>query len=254
MKPNTALAKGVALLAALCLAWGCAAPGSAGPTIQQRPPSASLDRNPAGAAKTPGGQAWRKAETLAKAPTAETSTAKPPAAQTNTATQTDAVGRNSEVDDSYVIGQADELEIQVWQEPDLSRTTTVRADGKISLPLVEEVKAEGLTVRKLRQLLTELYKDVIADPVVSVMVSKALSATFFITGKVNKPGEYTLYKETTVLQALASAGGFAEWASTKKLVLIRTSGERMVINYERILKGDTRQNVLLRRGDTLVIP
>jgi polysaccharide export outer membrane protein len=157
-------------------------------------------------------------------------------------------------DDHYIIGQSDELEVQVWQEPDLSRTGVVRADGIISLPLVNDVKAEGLTVKELRELLTEKYSELVADPVVSVMVIQPRSATFFITGKVAKPGEYTLFKETTLLQAVATAGGFTEWARTGDIAVIRKDGERIRVDYGNIVKGDARQNVILQRGDTVVVP
>lgn len=162
--------------------------------------------------------------------------------------------QGGEVDDTYVIGQSDEIEVQVWQEPDLSRAGVVRSDGMLALPLINDIKAEGVTVRQLRALLTEKYKEVVADPVVSVLVTKPLSATFFITGKVAKPGEYTLFKETTLLQAVATAGGFTEWAKTGRLTVVRKSGERLKVNYDSIVAGDMSQNVILQRGDTVVVP
>jgi polysaccharide export outer membrane protein len=162
--------------------------------------------------------------------------------------------QGGEVDDTYVIGQADEIEVQVWKEPDLSRAGVVRSDGMISLPLINDIKAEGVTVRQLRALLTEKYKEVAADPVVSVLVTKPLSATFFITGKVAKPGEYTLFKETTLLQAVATAGGFTEWAKSGRITVVRKSGERLKVNYDSIVAGDMSQNVILQRGDTVVVP
>jgi polysaccharide export outer membrane protein len=162
--------------------------------------------------------------------------------------------QGGEVDDTYVIGQADEIEVQVWQEPDLSRAGVVRSDGMISLPLINDIKAEGVTVRQLRALLTEKYKEVVADPVVSVLITRPLSATFFITGKVAKAGEYTLFKETTLLQAVATAGGFTEWAKSGRITVVRKSGERLKVNYDSIVAGDMSQNVILQRGDTVVVP
>ncbi len=154
----------------------------------------------------------------------------------------------------YVIGQSDELEVQVWQEPDLSRTVTVRCDGRISLPLLDDVKAEGLTPRQLREQLSGLYARLVTDPVVSVLVVEPLSATFFITGKVARPGEYPLLKQTSVLQAIATAGGFTEWAKRGKITLIRQGGLRRRLDYDRLVAGDTSQEVALERGDTLVVP
>jgi polysaccharide export outer membrane protein len=162
--------------------------------------------------------------------------------------------QGGEVDDTYVIGQSDEIEVQVWQEPDLSRAGVVRSDGMISLPLINDIKAEGVTVRQLRALLTEKYKEVVADPVVSVLITRPLSATFFITGKVAKAGEYTLFKETTLLQAVATAGGFTEWAKSGRITVVRKSGERLKVNYDSIVAGDMSQNVILQRGDTVVVP
>jgi len=160
----------------------------------------------------------------------------------------------TELSGRYVIGQSDELEVQVWQEPDLSRTAIVRGDGMLSLPLVNDVKAEGLTVAELRELLCEKYGELVADPVVSVMVVKPLSATFFITGKVQKPGEYPLQKQTTLLQAVATAGGFTEWAKKGSLSVIRRSGERVRVDYDDIVDGDMGQNLKLGCGDTVVVP
>lgn len=156
--------------------------------------------------------------------------------------------------DTYVIGQSDELEVMVWQEPDLSRSAVVRADGMISLPMLNDVKADGLTVKQLRELLTEKYKELVAVPVVSVIVTKPLSATFFITGKVLKPGEYPLLKDTSILQAVATVGGFAEWAKTGDIAIIRKGGERIKVNYDAVVAGDMKQNVILQRGDTVVVP
>lgn len=163
-------------------------------------------------------------------------------------------GQGDKPGDAYVIGQADELEVQVWEEPDLSRTVTVRADGLVSLPLINEVRAEGQTIKQLRDQLTEKFKEVVADPVVSVIVTKPLSATFFITGKVTRPQEYPLFKQTTILQAVASAGGFTQWAKTGSLIVVRKSGERVKVDYDSIVSGDMSQNIILQRGDTVVVP
>lgn len=177
-----------------------------------------------------------------------------PAAPSPSAAAEGLPASGGEPDDTYIIGQSDEVEVQVWQEPDLSRTCVVRADGMISLPLINDVKAEGMSVKQLRELLAERYKEVVADPVVSVMVPRPLSATFFITGKVAKPGEYTLFKETTILQAVATAGGFTEWAKKGRLVVVRKSGERIKVDYDAVVAGDMSQNVVLQRGDTVVVP
>jgi polysaccharide export outer membrane protein len=154
----------------------------------------------------------------------------------------------------YVIGQGDQIEVQVWEEPDLSRQAVVGTDGRLYLPLGGDLQAEGLGVARLRELITERYRGYVADPVVSVLVSNPASATFFVTGRVATPGEYPLRKETTVLQAVAIAGGFTEWAKTGRLALVRRGGERLELDYEAIVRGEGGQNLKLWRGDTLVVP
>lgn len=154
----------------------------------------------------------------------------------------------------YIIGESDQLEVMVWQEPDLSRTVTVRSDGLISLPLVGEVRAAGLSAAELQRALTERLAELVADPVVSVIVVEANSASFYITGKVARPGEYALAKQTSVLQAVALAGGFTEWAKRSDLRVIRASGEWLPVDYDEVADGRTKGNVILQRGDTVVVP
>jgi polysaccharide export outer membrane protein len=156
--------------------------------------------------------------------------------------------------DAYVLGQSDEVEVQVWQEPDMCRTACIRSDGMLSLPLLGDVKAEGLTAAGLRELLTRRYGELLAEPVVSVIVTRPLSATFFVTGQVLKPGEYSLSKQTELLQAIATAGGFTKWARRGRIVVIRSGGERLRVDYDDIVGGDTGGNITLRRGDVVVVP
>jgi polysaccharide export outer membrane protein len=238
----------LAALAILLLTAGCATeppkvPWSAAPPkVKAAAPvaaSASTATAPAPAAVAAG--------TPATAPKAAAATA-------TAAAEAPAAGPAAPTEDLYVIGQADEIEVQVWQEPDLSRSAVVRADGMVSLPLVNDIKAEGATVKQLRDLLTAKFKEVVSDPVVSVMISRPMSATFYITGKVARPGEYPLFKETTILQALAVAGGFTEWAKTGKLAIIRKGGEKISADYDAIISGNASKNITLKRGDTIVVP
>ena len=160
--------------------------------------------------------------------------------------------------DQYVIGPEDMLYISVWREETLTRTILVRADGKISMPLVDEVQAAGLTPLQLKQTLTEKLKQFIDNPSVSVVVTEANSFKVYVTGEVRTPGVYRLKSETTLLQIIPMAGGFTEWANQKKIMIIRKEGgkeKRITANYKKILEGeDPKSNVVLKPGDTVVVP
>jgi polysaccharide export outer membrane protein len=168
--------------------------------------------------------------------------------------QADAVASS----DQYVIGPEDMLYINVWREEALTRTILVRADGKISLPLVDDVQAAGLTPLQLKQNLTEKLKQFIDNPNVSVVVTEANSFKVYVTGEVRTPGVYRLKSETTLLQIIPMAGGFTDWANQKKIMIIRKEGgkeKRITANYKKILEGqDPKSNVVLKPGDTIVVP
>lgn len=159
----------------------------------------------------------------------------------------------------YTIGPNDVLTISVWQEKDLSATLPVRPDGKISLPLIGQVQASGYTPLEFQQLLTEKLKTYIDHPRVTVVVDKVLSRTYNVLGKVVKPGAYPLDQPTTVLDALAQAGGAAEFANTKKIYVLRykKDGSRWIypFNYNQVIKGHLPwENIRLQPGDTVVVP
>jgi len=160
--------------------------------------------------------------------------------------------------DQYVIGPEDVLHINVWREETLTRTILVRADGKISMPLIDEVQAAGLTPLQLKQDLTEKLKKFIDSPSVSVVVTEANSFKVYVTGEVKAPGVYRLRSETTLLQIIPMAGGFTDWANQKKILIIRKEGgkeRRITANYKKILAGeDLASNVVLKPGDTIVVP
>jgi polysaccharide export outer membrane protein len=168
--------------------------------------------------------------------------------------QADAVASS----DQYVIGPEDMLYINVWREEALTRTILVRADGKISLPLVDDVQAAGLTPLQLKQNLTEKLKQFIDNPNVSVVVTEANSFKVYVTGEVRTPGVYRLKSETTLLQIIPMAGGFTDWANQKKIMIIRKEGgkeKRITANYKKIVEGDDpKSNIVLRPGDTVVVP
>ena len=161
------------------------------------------------------------------------------------------------VPNDYVIGADDTLRISVWKEPDMNATLPVRPDGKISLPLLNDIPASGLTPMDLAASITERLKKYIADPRVTVVVVAMNSRRIFVTGEVSHPGAMTLLPNMTVLQALASAG-FTQFANPKKIYLLRTQNGKQVkipFNYKEVVKGDhPEQNIMLKPGDTLVVP
>jgi polysaccharide export outer membrane protein len=162
-------------------------------------------------------------------------------------------------DDSFVIGNDDVLSINVWKEPDISRSIPVRSDGKISLPLVGEVQASGRTPLKLEQDIASRLKSYIAEPEVTVIVQEIKSQKFNILGQVNRPGSYVLSTSLTVLDALAAAGGFRDFAKQKSIYILRQNADgtqsRLAFNYKEVLKGQhLEQNVKLQPRDTIVVP
>lgn len=161
-------------------------------------------------------------------------------------------------DDTFVIGNDDVLAVNVWKEPDISRSIPVRSDGKISLPLVGEVQAAGLTPAKLEKEIANRLKNYISEPEVTVMVQQVNSQKFNILGQVVKPGSYLLANSPTVLDAIALAGGFRDFAKKKSIYVLRQgpSGEsRLPFNYKEVSQGkNMTQNVKLEPGDTIIVP
>jgi polysaccharide export outer membrane protein len=163
--------------------------------------------------------------------------------------------------DDYQLGPGDVLEILVWKNADLSKVVTVRPDGKISLPLIGDVQAAGLTADQVKEIisgkLTEYYKE---PPSVSLIVQQANSYVIYITGEVQRPAQYQVKRGTTFLQAIALAGGFTPFASTNGIFVLRNGNENnpqisIPIRYKDIISGrNLENNVLLKPGDTIVIP
>jgi polysaccharide biosynthesis/export protein len=162
-------------------------------------------------------------------------------------------------DESYQVGATDVLAINVWKEPDVSRTVTVRSDGKISLPLVGELQANGLTPRQLEQEITKKLSNYISDPEVTVIVQESKSQRVNIMGQVAKPGSYFLTNSMTVLDAIAMAGGFRDFAKQKSIYVLRQGPNgtqtKLPFNYKDVIKGkNLAQNIKLEPGDTVVVP
>ncbi len=162
-------------------------------------------------------------------------------------------------DDSYIIGNDDVLSINVWKEPDVSRTIPVRSDGKISLPLAGEVQASGQTPHQLEVAIANKLKNFIDEPEVTVIVTEIKSQNFNILGEVNKPGTYALSGAGTVLDAIALAGGFRDFAKRKSIYVLRRDAtgneQRIPFNYKDVIKGvHAEQNIKLQAHDTIVVP
>jgi len=183
--------------------------------------------------------------------------ATPSKAEAQTAAKQDSDPRGH--DNSYVIGNDDMLAVNVWKEAEISRSVPVRSDGKISLPLVGELQAAGRTPFKLEQDIAERLKNYISDPEVTVIVQQINSQKFNIMGQVVKPGSYPLASATTVLDAIAVAGGFRDFAKKKSIYVLRQNADgtqlHIPFNYKEVIKGQNpSQNVKLQPRDTIVVP
>jgi polysaccharide export outer membrane protein len=159
----------------------------------------------------------------------------------------------------YVIGPEDVLQITVWKNESLSRTLAVRPDGKISLPLLHDVHAAGLTPMQLQEKLATALGEFMPNPEVSVTVSDVRSYRISVLGEVQKPGVLQLKSDTTVLEAIALAGGFRDFASPSKIMILRKNGngqtQKIPFNYNRVVKDNRSEgNVTLKPGDVVVVP
>src|SRR5579863_8855553 len=161
-------------------------------------------------------------------------------------------------DPNYSIGAEDVLTIDVWKEPEFSRTLPVRMDGKISLPLVNDLQAAGLTPTQLGSEIVERLRPTIVHPQVTVIVAQMSSLRVYILGQVTRAGAYPLVPDMTVMQALSIAGGFTPYANLKKIYVMRSENGASRIypmNYKEVISGrKTQQNIPLKPGDTIVVP
>jgi polysaccharide biosynthesis/export protein len=161
-------------------------------------------------------------------------------------------------DSDYKIGPQDVLRIDVWKEPDITRIAPVRPDGRISLPLLNDVQAAGLTPSQLAATLTEGLRKFITNPQVTVSVSEINSRRVYVTGEVTKPGAFPLLPNMTVLQALSSSGGFSQFAKIKGIYVLRVEDGKQVkhpFNYKDVVSGKKPElNIPLQPGDVIVVP
>lgn len=181
----------------------------------------------------------------------------PPSQKTDTG-QKPAPVTTPVVDADYKIGPQDVLRIDVWKEPDISRTIPVRPDGKISLPLLNDVQAAGFTAMQLAASLRESLSKYLTSPQVTVTVNETNSRRVYLTGEVARAGALPLSPNMTVLQALASGGGFTQFAKLKNIYVLRTEDGKQVkhpFNYKEVVKGNlAEQNIPLQPGDVIVVP
>ena len=158
----------------------------------------------------------------------------------------------------YKIGVGDILRINTWQEPDLSlEDAMVRSDGMITFPLLDDIKAQGLTTMELKTIIEKQLKEYVEAPNVTLTLANPVSQRFYILGEVINTGEYPITKKITVMQAFALAGGFTEWASKNKILLIRRvdgNEQTITIRYKDILKGDFSKDIALKADDTIIVP
>jgi polysaccharide export outer membrane protein len=163
------------------------------------------------------------------------------------------------VGNDYVIGPEDVLQVTVWKNDTLSRVVPVRPDGKISLPLLHDVQAAGLTSMQLRDKITRSLAEFMPHPEVSVIITDVRSFRVSVMGEVQRPGVIVLKSSTTVLEAIAMAGGFRDFASPSKIVVVRTNPgggtQKIPFNYNKAIRnGETEDNIYLKTGDVIVVP
>jgi len=169
-----------------------------------------------------------------------------------------AAGPSATNDPNYLIGAQDVLDVSVWKEPELSRQVPVRPDGKISLPLLNDVQAAGLTPTQLAAQITMGLNKYMTNPQVTVIVSEINSQRIYILGEVARAGAYVLLPGMTVLQALSNAGGFTPFSNVKNVHVLRQENgkqQKLFFNYKEVISGKrTEQNIELKPGDTIVVP
>ena len=183
---------------------------------------------------------------------------KQPAAQSAAEDTSAASSKAATQDPNYIIGAQDVLDISVWKEPEVSRTVPVRPDGKISLPLLNDVQAAGLTPSQLAAQITVSLKKYVTSPQVTVIVATINSQRVYIIGEVLRPGAFPMLPGMNVLQGLSSAGGFTQFAKTKSIYVLRMENgkqQKYPVNYKEVVSGKhPDQDILLKAGDTIVVP
>jgi polysaccharide export outer membrane protein len=168
------------------------------------------------------------------------------------------VNPSPKVGKDYVIGADDVLDVSVWKEQELTRTLQVRPDGKISMPLLGDVQAAGLTPGQLAQSVSEKLKKYLTAPQVTVILTQINSQRVYVIGEVTRPGAYPVLPGMTILQAISSAGGLTQFANGKKIFLMRDENHaqtKQPFSYKDVLDGrKAEENLAVKAGDTIVVP
>jgi len=160
-------------------------------------------------------------------------------------------------DEFYVMGAGDVLNINVWKEPSLSGTVKVRPDGFVTVPLVNEIQVVGMTTAQLRKVLEDKYREFTVDPFVTIRLEAIASSEVFLVGQVNKPAAIPLNGNETLLQILTRAGGLTVFADRSNIRVVRREGNKVteyIADYDGIIRGDLKQDILLRPGDRIIVP
>ncbi len=160
-------------------------------------------------------------------------------------------------DEFYVIGPGDTLNINIWKEPSISGSVRVRPDGYITVPLVNEVQVAGLTTAQVRKILTEKYKEYLDDPYVTIGVGGISSSEVFFIERSGRSAVYPLTGNETILQLITRAGGLGIFDDRSNIRIVRREGDKIteyIVDYDAILKGDLKQDILLRPGDRIIVP
>jgi polysaccharide export outer membrane protein len=169
-----------------------------------------------------------------------------------------AVGPTAKASADYVIGPDDVLDVSVWKEQDLTRSLQVRPDGRISMPLLNDVQAAGFTPSQLAQTISEKLKKYLTAPQVTIIVTQINSQRVYVIGEVTRPGAYPLLPGMTILQAISSAGGLTQFANNKKIFLMRNENHiqtKYPFSYKEVLDGrKAEENLPVKAGDTIVVP
>src|SRR6202789_3456425 len=189
---------------------------------------------------------------------AQNASTKQPGQPAVPAITSDAPKQSAATGPNYTIGAQDVLDISVWKEPEVSRVVPVRPDGRISLPLLNDVQAAGLTPAALAAQITESLKKYLTNPQVTVIVTTINSQRVYISGEVVRPGAFPMLPGMTVMQALTSAGGFTPFAKMKSIYVLRDDNGKKVkfpFNYKEAINGkNSEQDIALKAGDTIVVP
>ena len=160
--------------------------------------------------------------------------------------------------EAYRIDIGDVLEINVWKEEELTRQVFVRLDGRISLPLVGDVTAAGMTPMELSKAIAVKLSEIMEEPSVSVLLTESNSRVYYMVGNINEPGPYPISTPINLLQAIAKAGGLGEWAEKDEIIIVRRSSgkdEMLSFDYDKFIKGkDLAQNIMIQYGDTVIVP